>query len=279
DSEPDDTSDYGPALPPETTSKPDNSSTSVTKRASASSPGPSTSRRHIGPALPPQLSGAYYEYDDDDDDIGPKPLPSGLQHEKDDAVKRFMEVEEKRLKNIEVGSSSAKPKVLQRDEWMLKPPSSSDLLVSLDPKKLTKARQFSRTTAPSTGKVDHSLWTETPAEKQQRLADEVMGKRRRAVDVDQEVDDDKKRRRKDEEHVRRGIDDYTTRVRGAALIEQHAAASAKKNEKDEPPVIWDHARDMALGGRLMDDEKRNKFIKEARGLGDRFNTGKSGGFL
>lgn len=29
----------------------------------------------------------------------------------------------------------------------------------------------------------------------------------------------------------------------------------------------------------MDDAKRNQLVREAKGLGDRFGTGKSGGFL
>ncbi|KAG6839149.1 hypothetical protein H0H87_001522 [Tephrocybe sp. NHM501043] len=93
---------------------------------------------------------------------------------------------------------------------MLVPPSSSDLLGNLDPTKL-KARQFSKSTAPVSKKADNSLWTETPAERQQRLADEVSGKKRRAVDtkVDEEPSDEKKRRRMDEEGIRKGVDDYT----------------------------------------------------------------------
>ncbi len=79
-------------------------------------------------------------------------------------------------------------------------------LIALDPSKLKAPRQFSRSTAPSRD-VDNSLWTETPAEKQQRLADEVMGKRRRAADPDPEGDE-KKRRKKDEENVRRGVEEY-----------------------------------------------------------------------
>ena len=72
--------------------------------------------------------------------------------------------------------------------------------------------------------------------------------------------------------------------RGGALVEQHAAKTARESGKDDgeddgPPKIWDHGRDMALSGRLMDDKSRDKYIKDARGLGDRFGTGKSGGFL
>ena len=75
------------------------------------------------------------------------------------------------------------------------------------------------------------------------------------------------------------------RHRGGNLIDQHAektakeAAKQKGDEEEGPPVIWDHSRDMALSGRLMDDKSRDKFIKDARGLSDRFGTGKSGGFL
>jgi len=60
-----------------------------------------------------------------------------------------------------------------------------------------------------------------------------------------------------------------------------ASSSTKADEDDElkPPGIWDHGRDMSLGGRLMDDSTRKKIINDARGLGDRFGTGKSGGFL
>lgn len=69
-------------------------------------------------------------------------------------------------------------------------------------------------------------------------------------------------------------------------MKQHERTSAVKDaektrngEQDELPAFWDRDRDMALGGRLMDDKTRNKFISEARGLGDRFGSGKSGGFL
>ena len=81
---------------------------------------------------------------------------------------------------------------------------------AIDPTKLTKGRQFQKTSAPSRNQ-DMSLWTETPAERQQRLADELSGKRRRAVNADPDAEDDvdaRKRRRYDEE-VRKGVDAYT----------------------------------------------------------------------
>ncbi|PSR82983.1 hypothetical protein PHLCEN_2v5953 [Hermanssonia centrifuga] len=271
--EDEDEEDYAPALPPDL----------VIARG-----GPAGSSKQIqGPALPPSSARQRYgeSDDDEDDDYGPMPLPAGVAFEESDGVREFLEKEERRRKQVEEAS---KPKALQREEWMLVPPSSSDLLASIDPTKLTKGRQFARTAAPSRN-VDNSLWTETPAERQQRLADEVAGKRRRAVNADPDAGDEskeaesRKKRRRDEE-IRKGVDEYTKKNRGSALLDQHGKStkeeSKNQGEEDEgPPVIWEHSRDMALGGRLMDDKTRNKFIQEAKGLGDRFGTGKSGGFL
>ena len=58
-----------------------------------------------------------------------------------------------------------------------------------------------------------------------------------------------------------------------------AKEKKEKSDKDEPPVIWDHARDMSLGGRLMDEKQRSKMISDARSLGDRFGSGKGGSYL
>ena len=127
-----------------------------------------------------------------------------------------------------------------------------------------------------------SLWTETPAERQQRLADEVQGKKRRVTDaalVDEEELERKRRRKKEEERMRKGVDDYTRKRRGPALVDRHKEALSQKPPDKEEAVVWDHARDMAIGGRLMDDDKRGKMLKEAKGLGDRFNSGEIGGFL
>jgi hypothetical protein len=87
--------------------------------------------------------------------------------------------------------------------------------IALDPTKLNKPRQFSRSTAPPRV-VDNTLWTETPAERQQRVADEVMGKKRRvenADDVDQDplAEEDTNKRRKRDAELQRQVDEYTVR--------------------------------------------------------------------
>ncbi|KAL0574247.1 hypothetical protein V5O48_007718 [Marasmius crinis-equi] len=268
--EDDDDDDYTPALPP------DLAASRGTDTGSTSS---NLNKKVLGPSFPSQRT-----YDEDsDDDVGPMPLPAGYAKPAEvDGVKQFLEQEEKRRKNIEEAS---KPQALKRDEWMLKPPTSSDLLGTLDPSKLTKARQFSRSTAPAkTSEGVSTLWTETPAERQQRLADEVMGKKRKAVNADDQLTQEEamemaKRRRRDEE-IRQSVDNHTTKVRGAALVDSHSSSLKKSGgDEEKDKGIWDHERDMAVGGRLMDDSSRNKMIRDAKALGDRFSTGKSGGFL
>ncbi|KAI0638925.1 hypothetical protein C8Q77DRAFT_1078432 [Trametes polyzona] len=259
--EEEDEDDYAPALPPELAA--------------------TRAKKVLGPTFPPSVAAPRYDEDEDDDDVGPRPLPQGVVLEEKDGVQEFLEREERRRKQLEEAS---KPKAPQREEWMLVPPSSSDLLGSIDPTKLTRPRQFARTAQPSRD-ADTSLWTETPAERQQRIADEVAGKRRRAADVGpaEDTDLDARKRRRYEEEVRKGVEEHTRKVRGATLLDQHKRVSAAKEaekaregQEDEPPAFWDHGRDMALGGRLMDDKTRDKFIREAKGLGDRFGSGKSG---
>ncbi|KAJ6569123.1 hypothetical protein B0H19DRAFT_1134646 [Mycena capillaripes] len=254
--------DYAPALPPDMIAS-------------------SSKKPVVGPTMPPSYPPTYdrrvqyHDPNDSDDDVGPRPLPAGVGFEERDAVKEFMDKEEKRRREVE---EAAKPKAPKRDEWMLVPPSSS-VLGNLDPTKL-KPRQFARTSAPSKS-TDNTLWTETPAERQQRLADEVSGKKRRAANSGDTVSaaeelETRKRQRIDEE-LRRDVEEHTRKTRGSALVDMHARAG-KGEETDEKKGIWDRDRDMALSGRLMDDDKRNKMLKEAKSLGDRFGTGKTGGF-
>ncbi|KAJ7744171.1 hypothetical protein B0H16DRAFT_995349 [Mycena metata] len=274
----------GPPLPPVPPKVDENDSESEDDYAPALPPDmvASSSKKPVaGPTMPPSYPPTYdrrvqyHDPNDSDDEVGPRPLPAGVNFAERDAVKEFMDKEEKRRKEVE---EAAKPKAPKRDEWMLVPPSSS-VLGNLDPTKL-KPRQFARTAAP-TRSTDNTLWTETPAERQQRLADEVSGKKRRAANSGDAVSaadelEARKRQRIDEE-LRRGVEEHTRKVRGSALVDMHARAGGG-DEKDEKKGIWDRDRDMALSGRLMDDDKRNKMLKEAKGLGDRFGTGKTGGF-
>ena len=66
------------------------------------------------------------------------------------------------------------------------------------------------------------------------------------------------------------------------MLEARAQEDTKRKKDaggEEPAAIWDHARDMSLGGRLMDEKDRRRAIQDAKGLSDRFGAGKGGSFL
>ena len=86
------------------------------------------------------------------------------------------------------------------------------IIIDIDTTKL-KARQFARTSG-SVNKGNNSLWTETPVERQQRIADEVAGKKRRAIDVANEEalgvgSSNGKRSKREAESIKKGVDEYT----------------------------------------------------------------------
>ncbi len=63
-------------------------------------------------------------------------------------------------------------------------------------------------------------------------------------------------------------------------MDAHAKSAGTKDDEEDPSkAIWDHTRDMSIGGRLMDDSTRHKMLRDAKGLGDRFGAGKGGSFL
>jgi len=65
------------------------------------------------------------------------------------------------------------------------------------------------------------------------------------------------------------------------LVNAHTQEETKrkKDAQEEPAAIWDHTRDMSVGGRLMDEKDRRRVIQDAKGLSDRFGAGKGGSFL
>jgi len=234
------------------------------------------------PDLPPDLikTKRPQETDEDDTFSGPMPLPTESSSSDAASEFRLRERETKERKDAEL----AKSKKPVRDEWMLVPPKEIGLMRSIDPTKM-KSRGFHQTSKPHSGTVGPSssssginLWTETPQERQQRLEDEVLGKRKRVeLDEADEEDDESRRKRLRDVAMKQKVDDYNKQSRPDTLLSSHA--KKKKKAKDEPkedkdpPPIWDHARDMGLGGRLMDDSKRNDIVRGAKDLGSKFGKG------
>jgi hypothetical protein len=78
-----------------------------------------------------------------------------------------------------------------------------------------------------------------------------------------------------------GLDPFFASARLVVLplsshIEREKEGTHKENEL---LVIWDYEHDMSLGAWLMDDKQRQKMLQNAKGLGERFGSGSSGGFL
>jgi hypothetical protein len=120
DDDEDDTS-IGPALPPH-----------LLKARSSATAGPSRppvaglSRPPVGPAPPPP-SDYPSDSDSDDEIVGPLPSYNDDDANASSAVRDFQEREERWRKERE---EAKKPKVLKREEWMLKPPEAGDILSS-----------------------------------------------------------------------------------------------------------------------------------------------------
>lgn len=94
----------------------------------------------------------------------------------------------------------------------------SNKLTALDPKKLRTAKKaFSAATSTSRDQtIDNTLWTETPAERQKRLAEEASGKRKRKANEESELSKEevaeKRRREAEDEETRKRVEEHTVRI-------------------------------------------------------------------
>ncbi|PMD61519.1 uncharacterized protein K444DRAFT_628545 [Hyaloscypha bicolor E] len=259
--------DYGPFLqptsgPPKPTSKP--------------SPAP---KRILGPAPPPAPlterppnppDSNSNSDSDSDDDYGPSlPPPAGSAAE----ASLFATQQQERLEAAAT-TASAKP---QRAEWMLVPPTDSDWTSRVDPTKL-KNRKFQSgkgAKAPTEKSGISAIWTETPEQKRQRLADEVLGRAEVATSSRTKKERPEGESREDEATSRR-IREYNEKMRGKSLYEERRERKENdgtKEEEDDPSKRgFDREKDMALGGRMGHGEKREMLAK-AKDFGSRFQKG------
>lgn len=101
-----------------------------------------------------------------------------------------------------------------RPDWMLAPPKQVTLSSQVGDPLSLKSRGFSQNTRVQTksgagvpSEMDQSLWTETPDQREERLRDEMMGKRKRATDGEGggEMDVEEIRERERERRIREEI--------------------------------------------------------------------------
>ncbi|WAQ90975.1 hypothetical protein PtA15_13A375 [Puccinia triticina] len=255
----------------------------------------------IGPTLPPGFvipddhtnrsveAAAAAAADDDDDDVaGPAPLPAHLAAAVGAQNEGVLALKEREERQKELDRIEQESKLLKREEWMLLPPKELDLQATIDPTKI-KARGFKQTTKPHSSSTDRqtsagSLWTETPAERSQRLADEAIGKRRRAEEnVHDEGDDlEASKRKKRDKLMRQQVEEHNKSARNASLLDLHKTASVNvsnsktKTEKEserKQAAVWDHDAMMGVNSKLLSATQKADLIKDAKGLGGRFGGG------
>jgi len=235
---------------------------------------PPSPKRLVGPSmpsLPPRVEQGNFDSDSEDDDIGPS-LSSMMTPAESQEYARQQAIAQLSRPTAEDHPKNTKEESkLQRDSWMLAPPTRADWLGTLDASKL-KARAFNQSrsgTLLQSGEADHTLWTETPLERAQRLEDEALGKKpakKPAKNVGDEPGDKEQLQRD------RRIKEYSAQTRGPSLMERHQGLT-KAEEEDPSKRPFDYQRDIA-GGQTLGFKERQDMINRAKNLDSKFSGGK-----
>ncbi|KAG2095479.1 uncharacterized protein F5147DRAFT_763752 [Suillus discolor] len=181
----------------------------------------------------------------------PQPLPTAYtsQIEGTSGVQEFLEREERRRK---LEKEANKLKKLQREEWMLVLPKSGDLLACLVSSHVALHFPLDR---DASGKTATSCY-------------EVAGRKRRAANTPEDSRATAKRRRR--------VEDISEELRGTKVTSRTEKEGKKHKQSVNPPFP---GNDISLGGRPMDDQRRQKMLRDAKGLPERFGSGCSGNFI
>lgn len=225
-------------------------------------------KRHVGssmPLPPPHIEQSNSD-SDSDDDIGPSLSSMMTPAESEEYARRQVIDQLSRAPTQDdPNKAKAEPK-LQRDSWMLAPPTRADWLGTLDASKL-KARTFNQSrsgTLLQSGEADHTIWTETPLERAQRVEDEVLG--RKPAKAAKDARNEEKEKQEGERDRR--IKEYRAQTRGPSLMERHEGT--RKAEEDDPSKRpFDYQRDIA-GGQTLGFRERQAMINRAKNLDSKF---------
>ncbi|KAI9624145.1 hypothetical protein H4Q26_017008, partial [Puccinia striiformis f. sp. tritici PST-130] len=235
---------------------------------------PSKPKAAIGPTLPPGFvvsDDNHNEEEDDDDGVaGPAPLPTHLASKFALENEGVLALKDREERQKELDRIERESKLLKREEWMLMPPKELDLQATMDPTKI-KARGFKQTSKPHSSSTDRqnntgSLWTETPAERTQRLADEAIGFQTKKRD----------------KLMRQQVEEHNKSLRNASLLDLHKTAAgnisnsktkAEKEAEKKQAVVWDHDAMMGVNTKLLSKNQKADMIKDAKGFGGRFGGG------
>lgn len=257
----------GPAPPPATASRSSSPDSDV-----GPAPQPSSKpARTVGPAPPPaplEERPPHPADDDDsdssDDDFGPAPPPVGGSRS------AYGETQPTKSAFDTDPQFDEAPKQVQRDEWMLMPPTQDDLAARMDPSKM-RARKFNTGKGAGGGGGMSAAWTETPEQKLKRLQDEAMGIS--SASTATAAPSSESRRTKEEERRARKMREKIDASRGKTLVEQHQEKGTGKEKEDDPSKrVFDYEKDMAVIGTANHKQMRDT-ISKSKGFGDRFSSG------
>lgn len=245
---------YGPALPPHL----------LQKKKDGIEPSQSQ-KRVLGPTLPkgyvPSAStmpvpeeGESSESDEDGFVLGP--IPSAEKIDEEEYRIRQLEYRAKKMKDKLQGKGEDKP--MQRESWMLELPEDRKSFCGLE------ARQFRRKAPMERG--DRSVWTDTPADKERKAQ---MGTDEDARDYAPEDIAAKKR----DEKLSEMVESYNSKKRAEPLIDMHKKKKKEMEPKEGKKERRPFSREEDMNVNKFDDVQKEKILKKARHLNDRFSSG------
>ncbi|KAF1797733.1 hypothetical protein V8B55DRAFT_1557293 [Mucor lusitanicus] len=227
-------------------------------------------RRPVGPSFPPTGPMPTSSTDQDDFIVGPA-LPKNYNPEEEAKYSAIQAIEERaRLAREAMEQKEAGKNKVERPEWMLVPPEVDYLKKAGS----GKSRQFTnKTMAPED--LDSSGWTETPAEKQRRLEEQRLGKRKADADQDNAGPSPLDIER------HRNVQQYNMQTRPLTLLEMHQQKKKKDRktngltaEEDVTKRAFDREKDL-VGHKRISKKDKDEFLRKSTELGSKFGYGKS----
>ncbi|KHN96768.1 uncharacterized protein MAM_05324 [Metarhizium album ARSEF 1941] len=169
---------------------------------------------------------------------------------------------------------------LQRDSWMLAPPSSQGY-TERDPTRM-RNRKFASKPTPTASTAPSSIWTETPEEKLQRQRDALLGRSTAEAPLGASPTQHTQRQQDRDRKIAETIEAH----RGDSLYQEHArkrkaapkttrdGGRGDDDDDDDDPSkrAFDREKDMAVRGKIG-DKARRELISKSANFGGRFQKG------
>lgn len=232
---------------------------------------PANAKATIGPSLPSTKQNDQEIDLSSDSDTGPKPQPqpqpSSQPHPNEDSSSDSdygPSLPTSTSKRPTQGPSLPSSQAPQRDTWMLAPPTSTSY-TERDPTRM-RNRKFASKPTPTSSTP--TIWTETPEEKLKRQKDALLGRTTETTSP---------RRKTEQDERDRKIAENIEAHRGKSLYDEHATkrkGEGRAAEEDDDPSkrAFDREKDMALGGKIGEKQRR-ELISKSAGFGGRFQKG------